>query len=520
MAAKVSPIALLRVSTRTRRWVVIAAVLSAAGVTLTVAAGLLIGRIVGTVAAEHSPADLTPEFAWLIVVGIARAAIAWLRARLGDQVAIDIVSDLRRRAIESVALSDPRRVDTARWRTIITDGLAAFRPYLSGFLPAAIAVFFSTPASLAVIFFLDRSSGVIAAVTVPLIPIFMWLVGTLTAGRTERKLADMAVLTDQMLDLAAGLPTLTAHGRAEAPVGEVARLARNHKQSTMGVLRIAFLSSMVLEFLATLSVALVAVNIGFRLLGGHMTLAAGLAILIIVPEVYSPIRDVGARFHDAQNGATAASEVLALLAAPAASRGDQPGTPGGSGAALEPDAVPDITGTAVPGFTVTFDRFSVAGRDGEQPHNLTATALPGQITALHGDNGSGKSTAILGALGIVSGTGLASIRKNGEEIGGEELWKTTAYLPQRPILDVATVGDASALSLGQRQRRAFAEEVPGKTLLALDEPTAHLDEANARAMIEQLRAAADAGATVLVATHDPLLLAAADRRVLVEGVAE
>ncbi|HJD90772.1 MAG TPA: ATP-binding cassette domain-containing protein [Corynebacterium urealyticum] len=547
---------LLQVSAPARRWVLLSAALSVAGVGLSIAAGLLLGHLVAGVLGGEAPLGqvapgageaqpggigqfaqrLDPALlAWLVAVAVLRALVAWAQSRLGDSAADTVLAELRRCGLAALTHRDPRTVDVAQFRSLLTSGLDAFRPYLTGFLPAAVATFLSTPIALAAIWFQDRSSALIAAVTIPLIPFFMWLVGLLTAGRTERKLADMALLSDQLLDLAAGLPTLTAHGQQLAPTSEVERLARSHQRSTMGVLRIAFLSGMVLEFLATLSVALVAVNIGFRLLGGEMSLAAGLAVLIIVPEVYAPIREVGSRFHDAQDGAAAASAVLGAL--------DGAGVPAdedASAAQAPPAAAPQ-------GLRVVFENYSAPGRDGARPAGLSGQAEPGKITVLRGDNGAGKSTALLAALGLAGGTGSARVeaaaaapaatgapqdahesnssgedRSGGRNVepavwAGQTLWQRTAYLPQRPVLDEAAIGDTSQLSLGQRQRRAFAEQVPGKQLLILDEPTAHLDSANADLMIGKLRAAAEGGATVLAASHDPLLIAAADRVIDVRG---
>ena len=547
---------LLRVSAPARRWVLLSAALSVAGVGLSIAAGLLLGHLVAGVLGGEAPlGQVTPVageaqpggigqfaqrldpvlLAWLVAVAVLRALVAWAQSRLGDSAADTVLAELRRRGLAALTHRDPRTVDVAQFRSLLTSGLDAFRPYLTGFLPAAVATFLSTPIALAAIWFQDRSSALIAAVTIPLIPFFMWLVGLLTAGRTERKLADMALLSDQLLDLAAGLPTLTAHGQQLAPTSEVERLARSHQRSTMGVLRIAFLSGMVLEFLATLSVALVAVNIGFRLLGGEMSLAAGLAVLIIVPEVYAPIREVGSRFHDAQDGAAAASAVLGTL-----DGASVPADEGARPAQTPPAAAPQ-------GLRVVFENYSAPGRDGARPAGLSGQAEPGQITVLRGDNGAGKSTALLAALGLTGGTGSVRVEEvaaapaatavpqdaheensSGEDHSGsrnvepavwagQTLWQRTAYLPQRPVLDEAAIGDTSQLSLGQRQRRAFTEQVPGKQLLILDEPTAHLDSANADLMIGKLRTAAEGGATVLAASHDPLLIAAADRVIDVRG---
>jgi ATP-binding cassette subfamily C protein CydD len=269
----------------------------------------------------------------------------------------------------------------------------------------------------------------------------------------------------------------------------------------------------VLEFLATLSIALVAVGIGFRLLDGSMTLAAGLTVLIIIPEVYTPVRQVGARFHDARDGMVAVDRILTLL-------------DGGDGGEA-PDRSPTTVDPARPGLTVTFRHLHATGRDGDRPRDITGTARPGQLTVLTGPNGAGKSTALLALLGIATEgvDGTATVTDSGTALTGPDLWERTSYLPQRPVLDTVdatSVGDTSGLSLGQRQRHALTAELDrgratGRGLLLLDEPTAHLDTANAQLMLEALTRRAAEGATVLVASHDPLVTAAADHRIEVRS---
>ncbi|MFC3850326.1 ABC transporter ATP-binding protein/permease [Corynebacterium hansenii] len=489
---------LARLSAPARRWIAVAALLAALRVIGVLAFGVLAGTTAAAIiAGDGGVADHSAHLAGLAAIAVARAAVAWAEARFGRRAGAEVVADLRARTLARLAAADPRNVDRARWRTLLGEGIEGVGPYIAGYLPALASTVIATPAALAAVWWLDAGSALIALVTLPLIPIFMWLVGTLTAGRTARRLRDLGLLSDQMLDLVAGLPTLRAFGRQRAPAEEIRRLSDAHRTSTMSVLRIAFLSGFVLEFLATLSVALVAVGIGFRLIDGGMTLAAGLTVLIIVPEVYGPVREVGVRFHDAQDGLAAIDEVFSLDDGPAAPRS----------APQVDHARPDA------GIRVTFDRLTAAGRDGDRPRDLSGVAEPGAITVLAGGNGSGKSTALLALLGIVVDgvTGTAAAVGPDGPLVGEDLWRRTSYVPQRPVLDAALVGDASGLSLGERQRVAVgAELLRGRELLVLDEPTAHLDEGNAAEMMALLRRRADEGATVLLASHDPVALAAAD----------
>jgi ATP-binding cassette subfamily C protein CydD len=507
---------LLRLSPDARRWILLLAGVTAARTGCLVAAGVLTGTVAARVITGDGPggalADETGPLVALGVLVVLRAVLAWAEKRYGRRAAGQATRDLRDRALRALAVTDPRQVDRPRWRTLLTEGVDGLGPYLTGYLPALVSTAIATPAVLVTVWWLDAGSALIALVTLPLIPLFMWLVGTLTAGLTERKLEALGTLADQLLDLITGLPTLRALGRLRSPADEIRRLSDRHRSSTLAVLRIAFLSSFVLEFLATLSIALVAVGIGFRLLDGSMTLAAGLCVLIIVPEVYNPVRQVGARFHDARDGFVAVGEILTLL---------------NSGTTATPDAA--ATPTVRPayplpadGVRVVFDGLSVDGRDGARPRDVTGTADPGALTVLTGANGSGKSTALLALLGIVTDGvhGTAVCLNRSGVLTGRELWDRTSYLPQRPVLDAASVGDTSGLSLGQRQRVAVADELEsGRELVVLDEPTAHLDTANARLMVDRLRRCARAGATVVAASHDPLLTAAADR-VIAVGTAE
>ncbi|OFK30615.1 ABC transporter permease [Corynebacterium sp. HMSC064E08] len=494
-----------------------AGALTAASTGATIALGLAIGTITAQVLGEATPN-------WTLFALIATAAVfvrvacSYALVRFGQSAGARVATDLRSRALRALALRDPRTVDTAHWRALLSVGLDGVAVYVAEFLPALVAAALATPMALAAVAWLDLPSFAIAVVTLPLIPLFMWLVGRLTEGRTERRLADIGTVRGQILDLVIGLPTLKAHNMADAPSEEIKRLSARHRKSTMEVLRIAFLSAAVLEFLATLSIALIAVGIGFRLLGGHMTLATGLAVLIIAPEIYGPVRQVGQKFHAAQDGVVAATEVTELLDKDA---GQTPNSTGTASETME-EVDEGTSSSSVPNApTVVFERLSAPGRDGVRPSELSAIARPGTVTVLAGPNGVGKTTALLAVAGIVHEglKGSVTIRDGQRILRAQDLLRRIAWLPQRPVLDAATVGDNSRRSLGQRQREALRRELADDTrdLVLLDEPTAHLDTDSAQSMIRLLRARARRGATVIATSHDPLLIAAADGVVEVQS---
>ncbi|MDK7109947.1 MULTISPECIES: ABC transporter ATP-binding protein/permease [Corynebacterium] len=508
---------LFKLSAPAWRWVIFAGALTAASTGATIALGLAIGTITAQVLGEA-----TPNWTVFALVATAsvlvRVACSYALVRFGQSAGARVATDLRSRALRALALRDPRTVDTAHWRALLSVGLDGVAVYVAEFLPALVAAALATPMALAAVAWLDLPSFAIAVVTLPLIPLFMWLVGRLTEGRTERRLADIGTVRGQILDLVVGLPTLKAHTMADAPSEEIKRLSTRHRKSTMEVLRIAFLSASVLEFLTTLSIALIAVGIGFRLLGGHMTLATGLAVLIIAPEIYGPVRQVGQKFHAAQDGVVAATEVTELLAKDA---NQTPNSTDTTSEAVEGATEGTSSSSAPSAPTVVFEHLSAPGRDGVRPSNLSAIARPGAVTVLAGPNGVGKTTALLAVAEIVHEDleGSVTIRDGKRMLHGQDLLQRIAWLPQRPILDAAAVGDNSRRSLGQRQREALRRELADDTrdLVLLDEPTAHLDADSAQSVIRILRTRARRGATVIATSHDPLLIAAADDVVEVQS---
>ncbi|WP_433196161.1 thiol reductant ABC exporter subunit CydD [Nocardia sp. CA-107356] len=556
----------------------------------------------------------------LIVLAVAigcRVLATWVQSRLAHRAGATVVAELETAVLAAGARLSPRELETRRTElaVVVSTGLTGLRAYLTGYLPALLLACLVPPIVLVVIGFHDPISGVIAVVTLPLIPVFMILIGLLTQGRAEATLTATTRLSDQLLDLFAGMPTLRALGREGAVDAGATNSSRTRsmeyrvrelgdalRQRTMRALRIAFLSSMVLELLATLSVALIAVSIGLRLVYGEMSLYAGLVALILAPEVYLPLRMVGERFHAAQDGMAAADKAFAILEPEsAAAEGDSAGQRAASevaqaGARSVParEAVSgceidstadygggdgDVVGSGgignEPGGGMEFAGvieirdLDVRARDGFAPAGLTAVLRPNTVTVLTGPNGSGKSTALQAILGLIAPE-HGAVTVDGIDVRNLDQhlwWSRVAWLPQRPVLVPGTLREnlellgarapdttstdavrlrdeleaactatgfdavldelpdgwdtvvgigGIGLSLGQRQRLALTRVLAAdRSVLLLDEPTAHLDPVAEATVLAALRQRARAGATVIVIAHRPTLLAAADHIVRV-----
>lgn len=480
---------------------------------------------------------------WLAVLALAlavRAAAVLLERATAHRAATAAIADLRARVVAHAARLGPRAGAGrgADLTSLVTTGLEKLRPYLVGYVPQLMLAATVTPACLLVIALLDPLSAVIAVVTLPLIPIFMILIGKLTEGRSERLLADMRSLWAQLLDLVDGLPTLRALGREKGPERVVHELGERHRRSALGSLRYAFLSSMVLELLATLCVALVAVSIGMRLVYGEMELAPALAILVLAPEVYLPLRAVGSQYHASTDGLAAVTAAFEVLEEPVPADGGEP--------------APDLA-TA----TLRLRGIDMESREGLAPAGLDLDLAPGQVLALTGASGAGKTTAVWVLLGLLEpAAGRAEVvAADGDvlpvtALDRESLWRQVALLPQRPVLPAGTLAsvlaeaaptaDAAArqeaarrtgldavvaergwdaavgrggqgLSLGERQRLALARALLSPApLVVLDEPTAHLDGASEQKVLDTIAALRAQGRTVLLVAHRSRLIEAAD----------
>ena len=446
--------------------------------------------------------DLAKGLPLLVAVVFARVVLVWVQERLAHRAGTKVISELREAVVDHASSMGPRWLATGKGAevvTTVTRGLDGLLPYFVRYLPQLMLAATVTPLMLVVVLGLDWLSALIAALTLPLVPLFMILVGLVTRDRSKRHLEAMERLGARTLDLIAGVPTLRALGRARGPATRVRDLGNAARKATMGSLRIAFMSGFVLELLTTLSVAIVAVTLGFRLLDGNVSIETALAVLILAPEVYLPLRNVGTHFHASADGMAAADGALNLL--------DQEpvrvGTPGGLAVSLET-------------LPLVVDSVSVATPDGTRlaPSGLTFTAAPGSLTVLRGPNGEGKSTALLAIAGLLrpdagsvrAGHGDAAVDLADADA---DAWTAQcAWVPQRPELGI----EGRSLSLGQRQLLAYDHALTsGRSVFLLDEPTAHLDGEARERLVARLVTAAREGITVVAATHDPLVIAAADQ---------
>ncbi|MER7790233.1 thiol reductant ABC exporter subunit CydD [Streptomyces sp. NPDC097640] len=546
---------LLRHARATRLFLAASVALGLVAAGLVVAQAMLIAEVV-VAAFVHgtAPGDLVRPLALLAAVAAGRAAVAWLTELAAHRAGAAVKSELRLRLLAHAARLGPERMGarktdgreargTGELTTLATRGIDALDDYFARYLPQLGLAVVVPVVVLARIVTADWVSALIIAVTLPLIPLFMILIGWATQSRMDRQWRLLSRLSGHFLDVVAGLPTLKVFGRAKAQAASIRAITADYRRATLRTLRLAFLSSFALELLSTVSVALVAVGIGMRLVHGELDLYTGLVVLVLAPEAYLPLRQVGTHYHAAAEGLAAADEVFAVLER-------EPRAPGG-------DPAPDARGAAlsVEGLVVR--------HPGRAEPSLAATSfeiLPGETVAVVGPSGAGKSTLLNVLLGfaepaegrvLIGGRDLASLDLDG--------WRAqVAWVPQRPYLFAGTIAenvrlarpdaddaavraalrDAGALgfvdalplgadtplgemgaglSAGQRQRLALARAfLADRPVLLLDEPTANLDGETEAAVVEAVRRLAE-GRTVLLVVHRPALLSVADRVVRLPG---
>ncbi|MFD8543521.1 thiol reductant ABC exporter subunit CydD [Streptomyces sp. NPDC059649] len=534
---------LLRYAHATRGFLIAVVLLGLAGAGLVVGQAMLIAEIVvGAFRHGLGPGGLATPLALLAAVSVGRGLVSWLTELAAHRASAAVKSELRMRLVERAARQRPERA-TGELTTLATRGIDALDDYFSRYLPQLGLAVVVPAAVLARIVTGDWISALTIVLTLPLIPLFMILIGWATQSRMDRQWRLLARLSGHFLDVVEGLPTLKVFGRAKAQAAAIRTITGEYRRATLRTLRIAFLSSFALELLATISVALVAVGIGMRLVNGELDLYTGLMVLVLAPEAYLPLRQVGAQYHAAAEGLAAAEEIFAVLEAPLP-------TPG--------------TAPAPEGTALTVENL-VVRHPGRTADSLPATSFevrPGETVALVGPSGAGKSTLLGVLLGLTAPTGGRAL-VDGHDIASlsPDSWRQRiAWVPQRPQLFAGTVAenvrlarpdaddaavraalaDAGALdfvealpdglatrlgesgaglSAGQRQRLALARAfLADRPILLLDEPTASLDGETEEAIVAAVGRLA-AGRTVLLVVHRPALLAVADRVVRLPDIA-
>jgi ATP-binding cassette subfamily C protein CydD len=532
---------LLRHARAVRGYMMAAVVLGVVVTGMVVAQAELLARLLASAARGTGPAVLSSALIALLAVVAVRAAAAYGGEVAALRAAAAVKSQLRTTLAACLQRLGPSwlgRQQPGEITTVATRGLDGLDPYFARYLPQLVLACLVPTAVLATVAAADWISAVIIAVTLPLIPVFAVLVGLHTRARTQRQWQLLARLGGHFLDVVEGLPTLKVFGRAKAQADVIRDVTAGYRSATMVTLRVAFLSALVLELAAALATALVAVEVGLRLLAGHLGYQTALLVLLLTPEAYLPLRAVGLHFHASMEGAAAAGRVCDIIET-------APASPGG--------AARGAGGTATPGLQcdlryddIILDAVSLAypGRDRPALAEVSLRIRPGDRVAVMGPNGAGKSSLLSLLLRFTEPTG-GRITAGGVDVARIDLdnWRRqVTWVPQRPYLFAATVADnialgqpdasredieraarmagadafietlpegydtplgeqALRLSAGQRQRialaRAFLRDAP---LLLLDEPTAHLDPVVAGQILAVIQTLM-AGRTVILVTH-------------------
>lgn len=533
---------LLKYAKTARGYIIFITVLGILSAILIIGQDLLIAKAASAVISHHLGfAVIAPTLLALLGVFLTRATTLLIRQWFSHRAATGVIKELRGKVLAHATKLGPRW-QTQHAQDTVTTVIRALKDldaYFVFFLPQLLLAVTVTPLTLLVILILDWPSAIATGITIPLIPLFMILIGKLTQEYADKRLASMKRMGGQLVDLLSGLATLKALGREKGPARQVKNVGYEYTRSTMATLRIAFMSGGVLEFLSTLCVAIVAVEVGWRMIGGQLNLFTGLVVIMLAPEVFEPLRQVGKQFHASSDGVTAAEAVFAILEVPLPETGTQ--------------AAPNLQ-TA----TIQLIDLGVKARGMWAPASLNARIEPGKIYALSGPSGAGKTTTAMSLLSLQtldSGEILVQDATGQEtnlrDIDPASWWQQCAWVPQSPAILPGTVlenlGESGlkpsqqlmkaaettkfaevvdtlpdgwrtvlgagglGLSVGQRQRLALTRALVNPAqFIVLDEPTAHLDANLETLVINGIRALREQGKTVLVIAHRQAVLNLAD----------
>lgn len=541
-----------RLLRRTRSARVLLATDVVIGIGITIAVLLqatLLARVIARSFDGASLDQVTRDLVLLVGVFAARALLAWGFELAGRRGAIGVLSQLRLELVERRLLHDPTALDgveSAEIATVAVQGIEPLEAYFGRFLPQLVLAAVVPIAVIGWILRIDVTAALVMLVTLPLVPVFMILIGRHTQRKTQARAQALTLLATRFLDVVRGLPTLRAYNRGAAQAASLADASEQYRTTTMKTLRVAFLSGAVLELAATLGIALVAVTVGVRLVDGGIGYEAALTVLLLAPELYLPLRNVGSQYHASADGLAVAGRLLELT---------EPTEP-----ELRVLSAPSPFSSPSPIVRLDGVSYSYPTRSGLALDGVDLELRAGETVALIGPSGSGKSTLASIVLGLAEPTEGRVLRAGEEMVGGDlAAWRRdVAWVPQRATIFTGTVadnirlGDPGAddertrsaarlagadgfigelplgyetpvgdggrpLSAGQSQRIALARAfLRDAKLVVLDEPTANLDPANADGVAEAMKRLAD-GRTVLVIAHRPELAARADRIVRLES---